>query len=394
MRCVAAAILLSFAVVGPFQSDVLGAGLLLRLGPRESVKADGVEIQVPGHSAPSFVHWDNDGLKDLVIGEGGAGHPAKVRVYLNLGTEDEPAFGDFFYVQSRAKDVQWAGSAQMGCVPRIVYWDADGNKDLLVGLANGTAKVLVNAGSESEPVFEGEIGLLAQYDTAELDVGEQAVPAYVDWDNDTRMDIVVGGLDGKIHIYLNCGCGGGVPPSFYTSPAGGAFAQQDAADLVVPSLSSSPLVLDLDRDGRKDLLAGNTEGQLLFYSNVATDPEPAFSGYQLVRSEGKPIDLAGSAYSRPSVCYWTGDGHFGPADVYPDVLIGAADGRVHLYRGVPTVGDINLDGGVNVKDFALFAGHWQQRECWPCGGADLTGDGAVDCRDLTALAQNWLDAVE
>jgi hypothetical protein len=47
-----------------------------------------------------------------------------------------------------------------------------------------------------------------------------------------------------------------------------------------------------------------------------------------LQAEGIPIDLDGAARSRPSVCDWNEDGT-------PDVLVGAQDGKVHLYLGVP-----------------------------------------------------------
>jgi hypothetical protein len=129
-------------------------------------------------------------------------------------------------------------------------------------------------------------------------------------------------LDGKMHLFINEGTD--TAPDFLAQ----TFAQEDDLDLVVPSSRSSPDVLDLDSDGKKDLLTGNTNGQLLLYINTSTDSDPLFSGYSLVESDGVAIDLPGTPRSRPFVCDWTGDG-------YLDVLIGAADGKVHLYQGVP-----------------------------------------------------------
>jgi len=52
--------------------------------------------------------------------------------------------------------------------------------------------------------------------------------------------------------------------------------------------------------------------------------------------------------------------------------------------------DLNGDGVVNFKDFAVFAGSWRQYE----SAADLApapfGDWAVNALDAAALAQNWL----
>jgi hypothetical protein len=75
------------------------------LGPGEFVQADGADIDVPGYSVPSFVHWDDDGLKDLVVGEGSGAYAGKVRVYLNAGTASEPLFSTYFYVQSHGSDL-------------------------------------------------------------------------------------------------------------------------------------------------------------------------------------------------------------------------------------------------------------------------------------------------
>jgi hypothetical protein len=360
---------------------------LLNLGPEEGVQANGVNIQVPGYSVPCLADWNNDGLADLVIGEGGGSTAGKVRIYLNVGTSADPQFSGYFYAQSNGTDLAVPASGCLGCFPRVVYWDADARKDLLVGLANGTVKIYLNTGTDENPTFDSGTNVLVNVPGASLNVGARATPTFVDWNSDGMNDLVVGGLDGKIHIYLNCGCGGAVPPHFYFSVPMGEFAKENDQDLVVPWERSSPIVLDLDGDGKKDLLTGNTEGELLLYINVGTDAEPKFSGYLRVESDGVPINLAGTPRSRPFVCDWTGDG-------YPDVLIGAGDGKVHLYQSKGQVGDIDKDYDVDFIDFAWLSIFWQKTSCGKCAGADLTGDGKVDITDLAELAANWLAGIE
>ncbi len=380
-----------------FTSQGFANDLLLNLGPEELVKANGVDIVVPGYSVPSFVDWNNDNLKDLVIGQGqGAtpSSPGKVRVYLNVGTEPNPQFTTFFYAQSGDPplDLTCTASGCMGCFPRVVYWDADASKDLLVGHANGTIKIFLNIGTDETPTFDGgtllKVGQPAS--KVDIDVGDRATPYVVDWNNDGKKDLVVGALDGKIHIFINEGTD--TAPDFLVK----IFAQlagPPLSDLVVTGQRSSPVVLDLDGDGKKDLLTGNTNtppttnGQLLFYSNVGTDEAPLFSNYLLVESNGVPIAIPGSPRTRPFVCDWTGDG-------YLDVLIGVSDGKVHLYQSIPQVGDLDKDYDVDFIDFALFANYWQQTGCVKCGGADLAGnDGYVDYDDLQQLVENWLAGV-
>ncbi len=297
----------------------------LNLGPEELVQADGADIDVPGYSVPSFVDWNNDGLGDLVVGEGSGAFPdAKVRVYPNVGTSSAPQFSDYFYAQSNGSDLTVPGSGCLGLFPRTVYWDGDARKDLLIGQADGTVKLFLNTGTDETPTFDG--GTLLQVGPAEakadIDVGLRATSIVVDWNSDGRKDLAVGALDGMLHVFLNEGTDDA--PDFLSE----MLAQAGAEDLVVPSERSSPAVLDLDGDGRKDLLSGNTDGQLVFYSNVGTDAAPAFAGYSFVEAGGLAIDLPGTPRSRPFVCDWTGDGLL-------DVLIGAGDGNIHLYQGVP-----------------------------------------------------------
>ena len=83
----------------------------LTLGPEGLIQAGGVDIDVPGYSVPSFVAWDGDALRDLIVGEGGGGYPdGKVRVYRNVGTVAAPEFAGYSYVQSQGSDLILPGS--------------------------------------------------------------------------------------------------------------------------------------------------------------------------------------------------------------------------------------------------------------------------------------------
>jgi len=88
----------------------LPASAQLDLGAEELVQANSSNIDVPGYSVPSFVFWDGDGLKDLIVGEGSGSYTAKVRVYLNVGSASEPEFTSYFYAQSNSSDLVVAGS--------------------------------------------------------------------------------------------------------------------------------------------------------------------------------------------------------------------------------------------------------------------------------------------
>lgn len=58
-----------------------------------------------------------------------------------------------------------------------------------------------------------------------------------------------------------------------------------------------------------------------------------------------------------------------------------------------TTPDLNGDGRVDLADFAVVAGQWQERcdgwEC--CGGADFDVSGAVDLADVGVFVSRWLE---
>ena len=311
-----------------------GASADLRLGPEALVESEGDTIDVPGYSVPSFVDWNEDDLCDLIVGEGG-GAPGKVRVYLNVGSAAAPVFSGYFYAQADTADLEEPPVGCLGLFPRVVYWDGDGRKDLVVGRADGGVRLYTNVATDESPAFDAGVFLEVgpPGESVLISVGLRAAPFIVDWNEDGRKDLVVGDRSGYVHLFVNEGSDDA--PLFLE----GSLVQEDESDLIVPSLRASPHVLDFDHDGRKDLLTGNTNGQLLFYSNVGTDEVPAFSGHTEVESDGTPIDLPGSSRSRPFVCDWNCDG-------FRDVLIGYGDGLVRIYTGIEHYHDAGVaDGG-------------------------------------------------
>ena len=219
----------------------------------------------------------------------------------------------------------------MGVFPRVVYWDEDGRKDLLVGRSDGLVVIFLNVGTDADPRFDGGAHLQVgpPGSKSDMDVGSRATPIVVDWDNDGRKDLVVGAIDGEVHLFLNEGTS--TAPDFRIE----RIVQEGGANLVVPTNRSSPDVVDLTHDGKKDILTGNTAGQLLLYENTGSDETPSFSGYVYVESDGVPIDLPSSARSRPFVCEWASDG-------VPDVLIGASDGLVRVCQGSDVLTGVRL----------------------------------------------------
>ncbi len=91
-------------------SSLPATALILNLGEEEIVEAGGLPINVDAYSVPSLVDWNDDGLPDLLVGEGGGLFQGRVRVYLNDGAPAAPAFTDYFHVFAGGQELVVPGN--------------------------------------------------------------------------------------------------------------------------------------------------------------------------------------------------------------------------------------------------------------------------------------------
>jgi hypothetical protein len=89
--------LLCFGASSPAAEPVVPA-----LAEPVKLMAAGKPIEVDtGHASPCVFDINGDGKKDLLVGQFGGG---KLRVYLNGGTDAEPKFDKFTYLQIDGTD--------------------------------------------------------------------------------------------------------------------------------------------------------------------------------------------------------------------------------------------------------------------------------------------------
>jgi hypothetical protein len=72
--------------------------------PPVAIEANGVPINVGygGNASPFVIDWDGDGKQDLLLGQYSGG---KVRFYPNTGTNFDPVFNNFTYLQADGADI-------------------------------------------------------------------------------------------------------------------------------------------------------------------------------------------------------------------------------------------------------------------------------------------------
>jgi hypothetical protein len=146
----------------------------------------------------------------------------------------------------------------------------------------------------------------------DLHCGNAAAVTTTDWDNDGDIDLIIGNIQGDLHISRNTGTKSQFkfePPQKLQAAGGNMKVNGD----------SGPFVADWDMDGKQDLIVGSGSGTISLFRNTGTDKEPSLAAATaLINGRGHSGDhKPGEIGSRTKVCVhdWNEDGK-------PDLLVG------------------------------------------------------------------------
>ncbi len=299
-----------------------------------------------GYNAPSFGDADGDGDLDLVMGViGGAFGPSRTSIN-NLHLVEQVERGKFVARTSRLVATIDVGSEAS---PTLADTDGDGDLDLLIANkispANnnaGTITWLENVGTAKAPSFRdrGSLAVATEFHSA---------PAMSDLDGDGLPDLVVGTWRDKVKWFRNSGT---LQMPVWT-PADSALVTITRGSNAVPTLG------DLTGDGLPDLIVGEASGELNYYRNIGSKGAPKF---ELVSDRFLGIDVG--RRSTPVLADLDGDGKLdlllgseaGGVELWRNT--GAA-GAIDFVRdttfvvptfdlSAPAVGDVDGDGDLDL----------------------------------------------
>ncbi|MBC8154229.1 MAG: T9SS type A sorting domain-containing protein [Bacteroidetes bacterium] len=313
---------------------------------------------------------DGDGIKDLLASPNMSANDV-TRVdfrnsnwfYKNTGTTARP---NFQYVNASFLQADMLDLGEYAA-PALSDLDGDGDADLLVGYGGvlgdgadyrGSIWHFENTGTTTAPAFR--LVTTDYLNLAKTLSLTNLIPAFTDVNADGSPDLVVTGTAGttpQIRVLLN-------------GAAKGAVVKYDLSTARILPLpdrfgpGDKPVFVDVDRDGKPDLLIGKVIGSIEYYRNVGTATSPA---YQLQNQSFGGI-AANENTQRQSPSIAVADFN---ADGRAELFTATANGQLKLYR-MPDAPDGPLTLIDSLPALGLAGGGLV------AVAADLTGDNLPD----------------
>ncbi len=227
-----------------------------------------------GYTTLSVADWDHDGLRDLIVNS----IWGQVIWYRNIGTHGAPKLAaaqpivvdwpkdsavpkpawNWWNPQNNELSTQWRTT------PVVMDLDLDGLNDLVMLDHEGYLAFFRRKREGGElklapgaRIFRDASGELLQLNAAEAGRSGRRKFCFADWDGDGRLDLLVNSTN--VNFFRNVS----------TSEQPWMFHDEGPIDETrLAGHTTSPTVVDWNRDGRPDLLIGAEDGHLYYRPNI------------------------------------------------------------------------------------------------------------------------------
>jgi hypothetical protein len=246
-----------------------GRTIRIQAGPNGSIQ--GPAEAKWGYTTQTIADWDHDGLPDIIVNS----IWGKIVWYRNIGVVGSPLLDD-----ARPITVAWPGEtpkpawnwwdpvenelvSQWRTTPVAVDWNRDGLMDLVMIDHEGELAFFERVIKDGRPVVMPGKRIFTDENGDSLDLvwgpagksGRRKIEI-VDWDGDGLLDFLFNGVNAD--FYRNIGSENGQVLLKNEGPLDGRK---------ISGHTSSPTVVDWDKNGIPDLLVGSEDGRLYYKKN-------------------------------------------------------------------------------------------------------------------------------
>ena len=302
-----------------------------------------------------------DGIPDLVVAPNASGISDN---FQNIWLYQGASVGDSLSFSLLQNDFLQEGMVDCGAIahPASFDYNGDGLWDIVIGnkayqtggtFPSASLTLYENTGTTQNPVF-------TLVDRNYLDIGsffsnviQEIRPAFGDIDQDGDTDLLLGDINGNVHLFEN------IPDGGIANFSLSAFAYKG----IDVGQNASPQLIDINGDDLLDLLIGEGNGTLNYFENSGTPQIAEFSSTPTQENWGN-IDVS------PDCC--TG---FSVPFLYPnsagsyDLRIGSESGEIFYVSG------INLSNLDNNPSLSLSLQNWGVGGRSSPWAVDLDADG-------------------
>lgn len=341
---------------------------LTNTGTLTNASMQSVDTTFPFNSVPVnlttfpsafYLDVNNDNKKDLLVSPNNPNTSENVNnilYYENVGTESIPEFE--FQTNSFLQDEMIDVGA--GAKPVFFDYNKDGLLDLVIGNfgyfqegGSYLSKLALyqNYGTENKPSFSFVTDDYSNLSALNL---KGIYPTFGDLDGDGKQELITGDDEGNLYLFEDNSTEG--------ETANFVLSQPNYKNIDVGQ-TAMPQIVDVNKDGKLDLLIGERGGTINYFENNGTETEADFASIPTNDFFGG-IDVMLECCTGYSAPFFTNDS-LGQAILY----VGSEQGNLFLYKNI----EENLDGNFNPVD-SLFLYGLQVN----LSGADLNNDGKTE----------------
>ncbi|MCF6342878.1 MAG: T9SS type A sorting domain-containing protein [Bacteroidales bacterium] len=293
---------------------------------------------------PAAFHLDvnNDGKRDLLFAPNNPNTSENIKnvwLYENSGTDENPvfSFASDAFLQEQMIDV--------GAGARPVFFDYNGDElmDIVIGnfgvfiesgIYESKLSLYQNTGTEENPAYS----LITNDYSALSSLSLKGVyPAFGDLDGDGKMEMLSGDEEGNIHLFVNTAAEG--------EPAAFTLSRPNYKNIDVGQ-TAMPQIVDVNRDGKPDLLIGERSGTINYFENTGTPDQPDFGSVPTNGFFGE-IDVMLECCTGFSAPFFSKD-----STGKSMLFVGSEKGYLYLYNNI----DNNLEGAFTLVDSLFLNG--------------------------------------